>query len=454
MARAQGMQGMDSARQTDETSIFALSSGAGMAGVAVLRVSGPGAAMSIERLTGRPLPPPRRAVVRRLHGDDGLIDQAMVLWMPGPGSFTGEDVAEFHVHGGRAVVLRMLEVLGKMPGLRLAREGEFTRRAFENGRLSLMEVEGLADLIHAETEAQRRQAVQAASGLAGRRIGEWRESLIFALSRLEAAIDFIDEDDIAERALEGLEDGLAELAAEMQKALTEAEMGEALRAGIRVVLAGAPNVGKSSLLNALARREAAIVAREAGTTRDVIEVRMDFGGVPVILCDTAGLRKEAQGEIERIGQARAQALLEEADIVLWMAAADQENRDIPHIDSEVIRILNKCDLLDSPAEQSGYDLRISVRSGMGLEEPEKILGDLIRKRYDLVIPPMITRERQRLALKDALGQVQSALDNPLAPLEIRAEMLRQAVRALERLIGKVDVEDLLERIFGEFCIGK
>ncbi len=445
---------MDSVRQAKAETIYALSSGAGMAGVAVLRVSGPEAAMSIERLTGRPLPPPRRAVVRRLEHDGGLIDEAMVLWMPGPGSFTGEDVAEFHVHGGRAVVSRMLQVLGGLPGLRLAEEGEFTRRAFENGRLSLMEVEGLADLIHAQTETQRRQAVQAASGQTQREIDDWREKLIFVLSRLEAAIDFAEEDDIAYEALEGLERVLSDLRGDMDRRLEEAKTGEALRAGIRVVLAGAPNVGKSSLLNALARREAAIVAQEAGTTRDVIEVRMDIGGVPVILCDTAGLRKDAQGEIERMGQALAQALLEEADIVLWMEAADQENGDIPRFDSDVIRILNKCDLLDSLPEQSGHDLFISVRSGAGLVELEKRLGELIHKRYDLVIPAMITRERQRLALRDALLQVRSALDNPLAPVEIRAEMVRMAVRALERLIGKVDVEDLLDRIFGEFCIGK
>ncbi len=429
-----------------------------MAGVAVVRVSGPLAAAAISRFSGKEPPAPRRAVVRLLRdpADDELIDEALILWMPGPGSFTGEDVAEFHVHGGRATVRRLLAALSGMEGLRMARAGEFTRRAFDNGRMTLMDVEGLADLLRAETEAQRRQALEAASGAAARRAEKWRDDLIFILSRLEAAIDFIEEEDVAAQALEGLAGRMDDLTASMDAALREARVAERVREGLRIVLAGPPNAGKSSLLNAMARRDVAIVSQTAGTTRDVLEVHMDLDGLPVILCDTAGLRDETGDgdEIEKIGQARARELLKTADAVIWMEAPDARSNEIPHFESDALRILNKSDLADSVPLSSRYDLCVSVKTGEGLKELEERLTGMVHDKYDLVRPPVISRERQRQALERArerLAGARAALDGPV---EVTAELARQAARDLERLIGKVDVEDLLDSIFSSFCIGK
>ena len=441
-----------------QDTIFALSSGAGMAGVAVIRVSGGRAGDALRVLTGRELPRARRAVLRRIidpvNGE--LVDEALVLWMPGPESFTGEDVAELHVHGGRATVNRVLDVLSGMDGLRPAQAGEFTRRAFESGRMSLMEVEGLADLVRAETEAQRRQALKAARGDTARRVEEWRAGLVFVLSRLEAAIDFCEEDDIAEKALLGVWERMEKLLAEMEEEARAAEVAHKVREGVRVVLAGPPNVGKSSLLNALARREAAIVSDMAGTTRDVLEVRLDLGGIPVILHDTAGLREQGGAdEIERIGQEKAEDLLARADMVLWMHAPDVNERpDPPRTDSLTLRIMNKSDLMDSSPSRSEYDLWISVRTGSGLKELEKRLEESIRQRYDQVIPPLVTRRRQQEALSEACANLREALENRERPLELTAELARLASRSLERMVGRVDVEDLLDSIFSEFCIGK
>ncbi len=436
--------------------IYALSSGAGAAGVAVVRVSGPRAGAALRLLSGRDLPPPRRAVVRMLRdpADGAPVDMAMVLWMPGPASFTGEDVAEFHVHGGRATVRRLLSCLDALEGLRPAEAGEFTRRAFENGRMDLVEVEGLADLVRAETEAQRRLALDGASGAASRRIETWRENLIHVLSSLEAAIDFVEEEDVVDGALPGVRERLQDLVRGMGEALRCAERAGKLREGIRVVIAGPPNAGKSSLLNHLAGREAAIVSREAGTTRDVIEVRLDLEGMPVILSDTAGLREEPCGEVERMGQDRALERMREADLVLWLEAPDARGEP-PDIDSLALRILNKTDLVDSPAIRSGHDLCISVHGGTGLTELEERLTDLIRERYEIAGQAVLTRERQVLAVRDArsrLCEVLEGLDD--LPLELCAEQVRLAVRDLERLVGRVDVEALLDRIFRDFCIGK
>ena len=436
--------------------IYALSSGAGAAGVAVVRVSGPCAGGALRLLSGRELPSPRRAVVRMLRDpEDGApVDMAMVLWMPGPASFTGEDVAEFHVHGGRAVVRRLLACLGEMEGLRPAEAGEFTRRAFENGRLDLVEVEGLADLVRAETEAQRRQALEGASGAASRRIGDWRESLIHVLSSLEAAIDFVEEEDVAAGALEGVRERVESLVLDMGETLRRAERAERLREGIRVVIAGPPNAGKSSLLNHLAGRDAAIVSQEAGTTRDIIEVRLDLDGMPVILSDTAGLRERASGDVERMGQERALERMREADLVLWLESPDATGSP-PVIDSLALRILNKADLLDSAAVRSPCDLHISVRKGIGMTELERCLTDLIRDRYEIVGQAVLTRERQTAAVRDARSRLAAMLEglNDL-PLELSAEQVRLAARDLERLVGRVDVEALLDRIFRDFCIGK
>lgn len=465
-------------REAGRETIFALSSGAGAAGVAVIRISGPAASCVIESMTKRPLPEARRAVVRRLvdPGTGDVIDEAMVLWMPGPASFTGEDVAELHVHGSPAVIRRVLMVLGAMPGLRMAQAGEFTRRAFENGRMSLMEVEGLADLVRAETEAQRRQALAAARGDGRRKIEAWRERLIFILSRLEASIDFCEEEDIAEKAMTGVRPAIDELVEAWSREIETATRGLQLREGLRVVIAGPPNAGKSSLLNALARREAAIVSDIAGTTRDVIEVTMDLAGLPVILCDTAGLRKAeevAVDPVERIGQERARKAMEAAAVVIWMTGADQllengrkyeerfgletlKNRGEGPV---VLNVLNKSDLIDSHPERheilARFDLAVSARTESGLARLEARLGEILSTRYMFDEPPVITRERQRQALeqaRQALGMAGEALED--GRTELAAENVRQAVVALEKTIGRVDVEDLLDSIFAEFCIGK
>ncbi len=442
-------------KMTNDT-IYALSSGAGAAGVAVVRVSGPRAGEVLRLLSGRKLPQPRRAVLRMLRDpeDEALIDKAMVLWMPCPASFTGEDVVEFHVHGGRATVRRLLSSLDALEELRPAEAGEFTRRAFENGRMDLVEVEGLADLVRAETEAQRRQALAGASGSASRKIGKWREDLIHVLSSLEAAIDFVEEEDVAIGAMQGVQKRLQALVRDMEEVLQCAERAEKLREGIRVVIAGPPNAGKSSLLNHLAGREAAIVSQEAGTTRDVIEVRLDLDGMPVVLSDTAGLRGEPSGMVERMGQDRALERMREADLVLWLEAPDAHGEP-PVLDSCPLRILNKVDLLDSKTVRSIYDLHISVLQGTGMGELEERLSSLIRDRYEIAGQVVLTRERQARAVRDAWSRLSEVLEQlDVLPLELCAEQVRMAVQDLERLVGRVDVEALLDRIFRDFCIGK
>ena len=464
----------------ERDTIFALSTGQGAAAIAVIRISGPRAGDALRSLTGRNLPEARKAVVRSIRDPETgeVVDEALVLWFPGPGSFTGEDSAELHVHGSPAVVRRVLGILQGMPGLRLAEAGEFTRRAFENGRLSLHEVEGLADLVKAETEMQRRQALLAARGKGRETFERWREDLIHVLSRLEAAIDFCEEEDIAEQALEGIDAKLEALNAALKKALAEAEGGQRVREGFTVVIAGPRNAGKSSLLNALARRDVAIVSRLAGTTRDVIEVQLDIGGLPVTLVDTAGLSawpdrdddgdRNADNEggtdeplshedIERIGQERAREVLERADLVLWLSAPDVEGIDVPHMDSETIRVLNKADLIDSDAERNRqeWDVVISAKTGTGLRTLEERIGASLRDRFVLEAPSLITRARQKQALEEALARLDQAREDLKAGLlELAAENVRLTVRALERLIGRVDVEDLLDSIFSEFCIGK
>ena len=445
----------------DET-IFALSSGAGMAAVAVIRISGARAADALRVLSGCDLPPARKAVLRRLRdpADGLLLDEALVIWMPGPASFTGEDVVELHVHGGVATVRGLLAVLAGMEGLRPAAPGEFTRRAFLNGRMTLMEVEGLADLIAAETEAQRRLALAASSGETKERVEGWRQALTAALAELEASIDFADEEDVA-ADVDSLLKRLRGLVRQFDDALGEAAKAARLRRGLRVVLAGPPNAGKSTLLNALAGREAAIVSSQPGTTRDVIEVHMQLAGLPVTLCDTAGLRGHGQADdaIERIGQVKARDLLDEADLVIWMDAPDVVARDRPAFDSPTIHLLNKADLFDSDSLWSRgerYDLVVSARTGAGLDRLEHLVSERLRARFDVQEAPVVSHQRQVVALKGArrhVGDAAKALEGGMPP-EVAAEEVRLAGLALERLIGRVDVEDVLDVIFSRFCIGK
>ncbi len=441
------------------STIFALSSGPGRAGVAVVRVSGSGAAVAVERLAGG-LPKPRYAAFRRLMDPAGqIIDEALVLWFPGPRSETGEDMAEFQVHGSRAVVAALFRVLGAMPGFRLAEPGEFARRAFGNGKMDLTAIEGLADLIDAETEAQRRQAVGQAGGALGRIYDGWRVTLIDAMALVEAAIDFSDESDVGDAATRQARTLVDSLVAAMRSHLAGAHRGEIVREGYRVVLAGPPNVGKSSLLNALARRDVAIVSDEPGTTRDVLEVRLDLGGLPVIVSDTAGLRDSA-GPVEREGIRRTIERAAGADLVVWVVDALEPEWDPPADLAgngvSVLRLLNKCDLAEvrEDGDRSSV-VPVSALTGTGLSDLTELIAARARDAVgEIGMEPLPTNTRHRLLLSDALAHLTRYCDGDQGALELRAEDLRLAAHALGRLTGRIDPEDVLGAVFGRFCIGK
>jgi len=446
--------------------LFALSSGAGRAGVAVLRLSGPATGAALAALAGG-LPAPRRASLRRLRdpADGRLLDRGLVLWLPAPGSFTGEDMAELQVHGGRAVVAALLEALGRLPGLRPAEPGEFTRRAFDGGRLDLAAVEGLADLIGAYTEAQRRQALAQAEGLLGRAVADWAERLTALLARVEAAIDFAEEE-LPEGLLAEAAEAAAALRVELETALAAPPAGERLREGLRVAILGAPNAGKSSLLNALARREAAIVSERAGTTRDVVEVALDLGGYPLLLADTAGLREApAAGELDPVeaeGIRRSLARAEAADLklLLFEAGRPPDPGSLALLDGDSLVVWSKADLVQEPLPDSlagvaalPLSLHGGQGQGQGLEALERRLAALAAERLGAAgEAPLLTRARQRRAVADCAEALARAESAPEAALF--AEDLRLALRALGRLVGRVEVEELLGRIFSEFCIGK
>lgn len=428
--------------------IVALSSGAGRAGVAVVRVSGDRVRFAIETIAGS-VPTARKAAYRALHDPDGgIIDHGLVLFFPAPASFTGEDVAEFHMHGSRAVLSRLLSVLTALPGLRLAEAGEFTRRAFEAGKLDLAAVEGLADLIDSETEWQRKQALRQMEGALGQAAGEWRSALINAMMLLEAEIDFSDEGDVGGPLIAEAVAGARGVLASLRVALGSFAAGERVREGFVVVLAGPPNAGKSSLLNALARRDVAIVSPIAGTTRDAIEVRLDLGGIPVVLVDTAGLR-ESSDEIEVEGVRRARQRADNADLVLRLRSPDSEpERGV--IGRSEVAVATKLDLGGSA--RLG-EVGVSAVTGVGLPELIELIATRLGK-LGQAEPALVTRERQRVAVSDAAVAIERAALLPHEQPELIAEELRLAVRALERLIGKVDVEDVLDSLFSGFCIGK
>ena len=446
-----------------EETIFALASAAGRAGVAVFRVSGPGAARAFVDLTRRALPPPRLAVRMRLcsPATGEVLDDGLGLWFPAPKSFTGEDVAELHLHGGRAVEAAVTDALRGLEGLRLAEPGEFTRRAFENGKFELTAAEGLADLVNAETEAQRRQARRQLEGELGAIYEGWRRRLIEALAHYEAVIDFTDEELPADLS-QKVKHKMLGLREEISLHLDDERRGERLRDGIYIAIIGAPNVGKSSLLNALARRDAAIVAETAGTTRDVVEVHLDLGGFPVIVADTAGLREAADG-VEREGIRRAEARAAEADIrlalfdiTLW---PELDAKTLGLVGDDTVPILNKADLL-GPGQGPGAKERVggrpvviaSAKTGAGMAELLKCVESMVSHRIDLAGSPALTRARHREALEqsvDALTRFAGASEEALA-----AEDLRLAARALGRITGRVEVDDILDVIFRDFCIGK
>ncbi len=434
--------------------IFALASAPGRAGVQVIRISGPDAGRTLQALTGRPLPAPRMAALAGLidpaTGD--LFDRALVLYFAAPASFTGEDVVELHLHGGRAVLSAATQALTGL-GLRVAEPGEFSRRAFEHGKLDLTEAEAIADLVDAETAAQRRQALRQMEGALGQLYDGWRHRLTRALAHLEADIDFPEEDlpgglsDAVRPVVEGL-------VAELSTHLADQGRGERLRDGISIAILGAPNAGKSSLLNAIARRDVAIVSNQAGTTRDVIEVQLDLGGYPVLLADTAGLRDAAdQVESEGIRRALDRAAKADLKLLVFDGAEMPDAATLALVDDDAMLVMNKADLTGAAPPLLGRPvLPISARTGEGVPALLSALEQAVAARYAPSGAPALTRARHRTALEECRENLRRALSAPLP--ELAAEDVRLAVRALGRITGRVDVEDLLDVIFRDFCIGK
>jgi tRNA modification GTPase len=430
----------------DQT-IFALSSGRLPSAIALVRVSGLQAGLVLTTLAGK-LPAPRQASRRLLRdGASQPIDDAVVLWFPGPGTATGEDVAEFHVHGGRAVLAALLAAISIIPNTRAAEPGEFTRRAFENGKLDLTEAEGLDDLIHADTDRQRRQALRQLQGLLGNRARDWRERIIEASALIEAGIDFSDEGDVPAELMAPAVKAIKALHDEITKVLAAQGHSERLRDGLVVAIAGEPNVGKSTLMNQLARREVAIVSPHAGTTRDVIEVQLDLDGYPVTVIDTAGIR-ETDDPVEQEGVRRARARADDADLVLWLVEGE---RAVDPPSSQVWIVRNKIDLggAGSPGE-----FGISASRGDGIRELVEALVKFAADFFGTTEGALVTRARQRDLLGRASDSLRRSLDLVEEGEELAAEELRAAAYALGRLLGRVDVEDVLGAIFQKFCIGK
>jgi tRNA modification GTPase len=454
--RVELMLGLKMSSDTVQRStIAALASGGGRSAVAIIRISGPRTRFVLETTLGV-LPKPRQASLRTIHDPESreVIDQGLVLWFPGPGSFTGEDMAELQLHGSPAVIQRVLQLLfGPALGVQAAEPGAFTRRAFENGKLDLAAVEGLADLIDAQTQAQRRQALRQLSGVLGQHVEQWRSTLLEALALAEASLDFSDEADVSEAALEQACGLITRLSAEMAAVLQDGRRGERLREGFVVVLAGPPNGGKSSLLNALAQRDVAIVSDRPGTTRDALEVQLELAGHHVILIDTAGLRR-TEDQIEQIGIARSHHALRQADAVIWLDSADQPASERAEFETtSIIHILNKVDLPQAQwhreAAQGG--LPVSIHSGVGLDSVLAKLTGMVQRSLgegDAVL----TRHRHRQHLEAAVAFLQQA--QSIAMPELVTENIRLAARALGHMSGRVDVEMVLDRIFSSFCIGK
>lgn len=426
--------------------IVALSSGSLPAGVAVLRLSGPATANALRALAGE-LPEPRRLALRSLRLDGAAVDTGLIAWFPAPHSFTGEDCAELQVHGSPAVVRALLRGLTEEPLVRLAEAGEFTRRAFENGKLDLTEVEGLGDLITAETESQRRQALARLGGGLTRQLDGWREQLLDLRAELEAQLDFSDEGDVGVLPA-NFTGNLTRLREEMSTAVESVSRGRVVREGVRVALAGPPNAGKSSLLNALAKSDVAIVTDEPGTTRDVREVAIDLGGRLVLLIDMAGLRATSS-KAEAEGVRRAQGELERADLVLWLSAPDGSTA-VPELSAPLWRIATKVDLEPPVGDR---DLAISTVSGSGLEDLIDRLALFAAEAAGDGEPVLVSRERDRAALADAVLALDEAVTS-LGDFELAAESLRRTSQALERLLGRMDPESVLDRLFLSFCIGK
>lgn len=435
--------------------IVALSSGAVPSGVAVLRLSGPASGPLLAEMLGQ-LPEPRRLKLTDIRVGGEILDRGLVAWMPGPGSFTGEDCAELQVHGSPAVVRAILRRLASQPGIRLAEAGEFTRRAFENGKLDLVEAQGLGDLIEAETENQRALAYARMEGGLTRQTEGWRERLLDLRAEIEAQLDFSDEDDVGALPAD-FRDALLALHADISRVGASSGQGRILRTGFRVVLAGPPNAGKSSLLNALSNSDAAIVSDEPGTTRDLKEVPLDVRGQLIVLIDSAGLR-DTSSKAEAIGVERARAAIRSADLVLWLAAPDLQQRPRPEYPElgegqgrrpPVVAIGTKSDL--GPVD--GTELAVSAATGAGIGELLDMLHDASGANNVRAGAMLVSHERDGKALQEAAAAISEAADHLEQP-EQAAEDLRRASSALERLLGRIDAESVLDRLFSAFCIGK
>ncbi|SDD30204.1 tRNA modification GTPase [Kordiimonas lacus] len=456
--------------QKKPETIFALSSGAGTAGVAVVRLSGAHAFAALEALSGKPVPEARYAALRLLtDGSGARLDQALVIAFKGPASFTGEDVVELHLHGGRAVVAGVLEALDKIQGLRPAEPGEFSRRAFDNQKLDLTEAEGLNDLIHAQTAAQREQALRQMDGALRDLYEDWRGRLVAHLAHLEADIDFPDED-LPEGVAGAVRPNILSLKQEITQHLVDGRRGEALREGFRIVIMGEPNAGKSTLLNSLAKSDVAIVSDEEGTTRDAIEIQLDLGGYPVRLIDTAGVR-EGQGAIEQEGIRRALARAEEADLRLVLVRADDWPK-VPEsmqkwLDEKALLVITQTDRREAASGETMFHVKhdelpvgiigaasVSAKADHGLDELFDTLTDHVRDAMAPREVPSLTRVRHRRALEDAVEHLDRFDQNAGMDAVLAAEDVRMAARSLGKITGRVGVEDILDVIFSDFCIGK
>jgi tRNA modification GTPase len=453
-----------------EQTIFALSSGRPPTAIAVVRMSGPQAGQALEALAGRRSAPRVATRVTLRNSDGDAIDDAVVLWFPGPKSATGEDVAEFQVHGGRAVLNALFAALSSIDNVRAAEPGEFTQRAFENGKLDLTEAEGLDDLIHADTDRQRRQALRQLQGLLGDRARDWRQRLIEASALIEVGIDFSDEGDVPEDLLNPAIEKIARLRNEIEKTLAASTQSERLRDGLTVAITGPPNAGKSTLLNRLAQRDAAIVSPHAGTTRDIIEVHLDLDGYPVTLIDTAGIR-ETDDPVEQEGVRRARDRAAAADLVLWLTDGDSDTSPPETMEQGGVplwRVRNKADL--SAAKNGGANpgqlvansgqgsiaqsFRISASRGDGVDGLVAALTSFADAWFGSGETAVITRLRHRNILQHAAASLAKAKSLGSKGEELVAEELRICVHLLGRLLGRVDIEDVLDSIFREFCIGK
>jgi tRNA modification GTPase len=438
----------------DHDTIFAPASGAGRAAIAVLRLSGPGCSEALKAMAPGAEFPDRRAVLRTLRHPQSQepLDRALITRFQAPRSFTGEEMAEISITGGRAVAEACIKALALIPGLRLAEPGEFSWRAFMNGKIDLSEVDGLADLVEAETEAQRRQAQHIAGGALSRECEEIRTSLLEAMAAVETQIDFTDVEDGSDFTLGSVKIAAQDLIKRVDRALATADSAQRLREGFTVVIAGPPNVGKSTLMNALAGRDVAIISPIPGTTRDLIEVFLDLRGYPVILVDTAGIR-ESQDPIEQEGVARARRRVESADLTLWL---DDGGASLaPSLESPTLLVRTKTDLKEVHASPAGAEgLAISAKTGAGVDRLLDAVADLAEERMSSREPALLTLERHRRGFQDARHALASALSPDAAEPELIAEDLRRAAFAMDKIVGRIGVEEVLGEIFARLCVGK